>query len=66
MEAKELRNFSVDELKARVRQWRKELFRSKFKTQSSETKDTSVLRKLRQEIARGMTVLTEKETGNRL
>lgn len=60
MEAKELRNFSVEELKSRIRQWREELFRSKFKTQSSEAKDTSVLRKLRHEIARGLTVLSEK------
>jgi large subunit ribosomal protein L29 len=60
MEASELRNFSVDDLKGRIRQWREELFQSKFKSQSSETKDTSVLKKLRKDIARGMTVLNEK------
>ncbi len=60
MDAKELKNFSVEELKSRVHQWREELFRSKFKTQSSETKDTSILRKLRRDIARGLTVLNQK------
>jgi large subunit ribosomal protein L29 len=60
MKASELRTFSTEELKGRVRQWREELFRARFKSQSSETKDTSVLVKLRKDIARGNTVLTEK------
>ncbi len=60
MEAQELRQFNVEELKSRVRQWRDELFRAKFKAQSSEAKDTSIFRKLRQDIARGETILNEK------
>jgi len=60
MDATELKNFSVDELNGRVLQWREELFRSKFKTQSAEKKDTSVLRKLRRDIARGLTILNQK------
>jgi large subunit ribosomal protein L29 len=60
MEAKELRAFSVDELKGRVKQWKEDLFRSKFKTQSSEARDTSVIRKLKRDIARGLTILNEK------
>lgn len=63
MEASELRQFSAEELKGRVRQWREELFRSKFKTQSNEARDTSVLKKLRHDIARGETVLREKLKG---
>ena len=63
MEAQELRNFSVDELKGRVKQWQDELFRAKFKAQSSETKDTSIFQKLKKDIARGKTVLTEKLHG---
>ncbi len=63
MDATELKNFSVDELKGRVLQWREELFRSKFKTQSAEKKDTSVLKKLRKDIARGLTILTQKQAG---
>lgn len=60
MEAQELRAFNVEELKGRVKQWRDELFRAKFKAQSSEAKDTSIFRKLRKDIARGETILNEK------
>jgi len=60
MEAKELRGFNVEELKGRVKTWRDELFRAKFKAQSSEAKDTSVFKKLRKDIARGETILNEK------
>lgn len=60
MEAKELRQFGVDELKGRVRQWREELFRSRFKGQTSEARDTSIYRKLKQDIARALTILGEK------
>lgn len=67
MDAKELRQFNVDELKSRVRTWQEELFRSKFRAQSSEAKDTSIFRKLRRDIARGKTILAQKisagETG---
>ena len=60
MEAQELRAFNVEDLKSRVKQWRDELFRAKFKAQSQEAKDTSVFRKLRKDIARGETILNEK------
>jgi len=60
MEAKELRNFNVDELKTRVRQWRDELFRAKFKAESTEARDTSTFKKLRRDIARALTILNEK------
>lgn len=61
MDAAELRNFSIEELQSRIRQWRDELFRSKFKSESSEAKDTSVFKKLRRDIARANTVLTAKQ-----
>jgi len=60
MEAKELRTLSVDELKTRVHQWQDELFRAKFKAQTSESKDSSIFRKLRRDIARGLTIMNEK------
>jgi large subunit ribosomal protein L29 len=63
MEASELRQFSVDELKSRVKQWQDELFRSRFKAQSAEARDTSIFKKLRKDIARGLTILSEKEHG---
>lgn len=63
MEAAELRNFSVEELQARIRQWRDELFRARFRQQTPEKRDTSIYKKLRKDIARGETVLVEKLKG---
>ncbi len=59
MEAKELRQFTVPELTGRIRQWEEELFRLRFKAQSSEAKDTSQFGKLRKDIARAMTIVRE-------
>lgn len=63
MEVSELRTLNADELKGKVKGWRDELFRTRFKVQSSEARDTSTVKKLRREIARALTVLTEKERG---
>jgi large subunit ribosomal protein L29 len=63
MDAGELRNFTPDELSARVKQWKDELFRSRFKAQTAEARDTSVVRKLRRDIARALTVIGEKNSG---
>lgn len=63
MDAGELRNFTPDELGARVKQWKDDLFRSKLKAQGQEARDTSVIRKLRRDIARALTVLNEKKSG---
>ncbi len=60
MDAKELRQFGADELKGRVRTWREELFRSRFKGQTSEARDTSVYKKLKRDIARALTILNQK------
>jgi len=63
MDAGELRNFTPDELNARVKQWKDELFRSRFKAQTAEARDTSVVRKLRRDIARALTVIGQKNSG---
>ena len=60
MKVQELKNFTVDELNARINQWKEELFRSRFKAQSSEVRDTSVFRKLRRDVARAKTILNQK------
>ena len=57
MDASEIRQFSVEELTGRIRQWREELFRSRFKTQTNEARNTSVIPKLKRTIARGLTIL---------
>ena len=60
MKVHDLRQLSVEELKGKVREWADEKFRSRFKAQTAEAKDTSVLRKLRRDIARAKTILSEK------
>jgi large subunit ribosomal protein L29 len=66
MDAKELRTLSVDELRARCRQWGEELFKARFKARTAEAKDTSIFKKLRKDIARAQTVLTEKVKGGQV
>ena len=63
MDVQELRQLGPDELKTKIRQWKDERFRLKFRAQTSEVKDTSVFRKLRRDTARALTVLAEKQTG---
>lgn len=57
---KDLRQFTVTDLEGRVKEWREELFRSKFKQETSEAPDTSVNRKLKRSIAKALTVINEK------
>lgn len=63
MEAQELRQMKKEEIEVKIRQWREELFRGRFKAQTSEAKDTSVFLKLKRDIARGLTILNESKLG---
>ncbi|NBW99918.1 50S ribosomal protein L29 [bacterium] len=63
MNAQEFRQLSVEELKGRLKQFKEELVRSRFKVQSSEARDTSVFKKIKRDVARAQTVLTEKLMG---
>ncbi len=61
MKAKELRDFSAADLANRVNTWKEEIFRSRFKMEQSEARDTSIIRKLRRDVARAYTILAEKQ-----
>jgi large subunit ribosomal protein L29 len=63
MDAKELRQLNMDELKSRAKQLKEDYFKSKFKAQSAEKKDTSIFKKNRKDIARTLTILSEKLKG---
>ena len=63
MEAQDLRQLKKEEIEVKLTQWREELFRNRFKAQTSEAKDTSIFLKLRRDIARGMTILNETKLG---
>lgn len=53
---------SVDELKTKVEELRRELFGLRLSSVTSPVKDNSLFRKLRKNIARGLTILHAKQT----
>jgi len=63
MEAVELRQLSVEELKGRINQFKEDLVRARFKVQSAEERDTSIFKKIKRDVAKAQTVLSEKLRG---
>lgn len=61
MKAKELRDLSVDELKAKLAAQRQELFNLRFQHATAQLEKTSSLPAARKDIARILTILKEKE-----
>ena len=59
MKARELRELSAEELEAKSRELRGELFNVKIKRATGQLENTAKLRTLRREIARVETVLRE-------
>lgn len=60
MKIDELRQLTADEIDARTKQWRQDVFLARLKSQPAESRDTSVVKKLRRTIARALTVRGEK------
>lgn len=60
MKASEIRDLSTDAIQARLNDIREELMRLHFQQATGELTDTSRLRQLRRDIARLMTVYTER------
>ena len=60
MKATELRDLSVDELTAKARELRGELFNARIKKTTGQLENTAKLRTLRRDIARAETVLRER------
>ena len=60
MSVNDLRELSVNELKNKIVDLKKELMDSRFALATSQLEDTSVFKKIRKEIAQATTVLTEK------
>ena len=60
MTSTELRDLSVEELEAKARELRGELFNVKIKKSTGQLENTAKLRTLRRNIARAETVLREK------
>ncbi|MGE5894242.1 MAG: 50S ribosomal protein L29 [bacterium] len=62
MRIAELRNLSVDELKVKEDDLRKELFNLKFQSVTGEIQNPMRIRAVRKEIARILTIVTEKQS----
>tara|TARA_B110000008_G_scaffold11911_1_gene11450 strand:- start:628 stop:837 length:210 start_codon:yes stop_codon:yes gene_type:complete len=60
MSVNDLRELSVVELQNKILDLKKELMDSRFSLATSQLEDTSVFKKIKKEIARANTVLTEK------
>ncbi len=62
MKASELRDMSVEELKGKESELRKELFNLRFQQATGEIENPLRIRTVRKDIARVLTVMNEKET----
>jgi large subunit ribosomal protein L29 len=60
MKGSELRQLSLEELAAKVRELRDEIFNAKVRQSTGQLEDTGKLKHLRRDLARAETVLGEK------
>jgi large subunit ribosomal protein L29 len=63
MRADEIRELTVDDIKARVAELEEERFRLRFRSATEPLENPLRLRTIRKDIARLKTVLTERERG---
>jgi large subunit ribosomal protein L29 len=60
MKAKEWRGLGVEEVEAKARQLRSELFTARIRKETGQLENTARLRLLRRDIARAETILRER------
>ncbi len=65
MKASELRQYSVDELRKKERELRKELMDMRFQKSIGRLDNPAKYRQLKRDLARVLTVIREKELGIR-
>ena len=56
----EIRELSIDQLKLKIDDWRRQLLSLRLSSVSSHVKDYSQFKKIRKNIARGLTLLGQK------
>ncbi|HEU68714.1 MAG TPA: 50S ribosomal protein L29 [Candidatus Acetothermia bacterium] len=61
MKARELRELSDDELRARVAEGKRKLFTLRFQVASGRLTNTAEIAKTKRDIARALTVIEERE-----
>lgn len=60
----ELNQLDEKALQLKVEEWRRELFGLRLNASTAHVKDYSRFAKLRRSVARGLTLLTQKQMGN--
>ncbi len=65
MKAAELRDFSIDELRKKEKELRKELMEMRFQKSIGRLDNPAKYRQLKRDLARVLTVIREKELGIR-
>ncbi|MEN2994472.1 MAG: 50S ribosomal protein L29 [Thermodesulfovibrio sp.] len=60
MKVKELRNLSIEELRKKEKELRKELFNLRFQLSKGELQNVRRIRAVKKDIARILTIITEK------
>lgn len=63
MKPSELRALSIDELKQKEMELRRELFNLRFQLSKGELSNNMRVRAVRKDIARVLTIITEKQKG---
>jgi large subunit ribosomal protein L29 len=61
MKAKDIRNLSAEEIKAKIADTREELMKFRFQQVTGQLTDTSRLRTLRRDVARMETILAQTQ-----
>jgi len=61
MKTAEIRDLSIEEIRARIEQLHEELFRLRFRAATVELENPMLLRTLRRDVARLNTLLRERE-----
>mgnify|MGYP001414271948 CR=1 FL=1 len=60
MNAHDLRQLEIADLKAKIEALREDLFKVRFRHQTAQLADSTEIRKTRRTLARAMTILTER------
>ena len=62
MTANEIRELSLEELDAKVKELKQELFNLKFQKTLGQLQNTTKIKQVKRDIARMKTIITEKKT----
>ena len=64
MRAEEIREMSDAEIEDKIAQSQEELFRLRFRSATQQLENPSLIRKLRRDVARMKTILTQREASS--